>query len=231
MKRNWLNSLVFSLLAALCLATALPDAKADDHRSVRPRFDRRLEEHRNEERRLEERRREEDRQNLERERDHRERRELERGERDRRGSDLPHGFETFAQFNIFTRKLQSELIKAGCPEAVVLLQGSAVTGRKYDKETGDWTGPRFDVGRTSDFDIALCSKSLFEKARAEGIEIRDGTRTEPIKTSFLHRKLGLERASHELGNLAGRPVNFMVFDSARSALAKGPGIQLSRGQR
>ena len=142
---------------------------------------------------------------------------------------LPRGFRNATEFKVFTRKLNSELIKAGCPKAEILFQGSSVTGREFEPATGRWTGRQFDVGRTSDFDIAICSKPLFEKAMTRGIEIHGNSRTEKLGSPHLQRKLGLDRASRSLESLmGGRPVEFKVFESRKAALERGPSILVNR---
>lgn len=221
---------------------------AGDHQKYRPV------ERRNEVRRAEERHRQEERFRSERERQDRSRYERERQEhleqsrqeRERQESaerlrtdrevvdrnliegQLPLGFQHAGEFNTFVRKLNSELIKAGCPEVEVFFQGSSVTGRKYEKATGGHTGPAFDVGRVSDFDIALCSKTLFERARLLDLEVRSDSRTEPLSSHFIQRKLGLDQASRNLEGLAGREVNFMIYESRQAALQRAPSIPVHR---
>ena len=102
-------------------------------------------------------------------------------------------------------------------------------GRKFEEATSGWTGPKFDVGRKSDFDIAICSKSLFETARACGVEIHGNSRTEKLGSSYLQRKLGLDRASKSLESLmGGRSVEFKVYESRKAALERGPSILINR---
>lgn len=145
---------------------------------------------------------------------------------------LPKGFRNATEFKVFTRKLNSELIKAGCPKAEVFFQGSSVMGRKFEEATGSWTGPKFDIGRKSDFDIAICSKSLFETAKASGIEIHGRSRTEKLGSAYLQRKMGLDRASKSLESLmGGRPVEFKVYESRKAALERGPSIFVRRNSR
>ena len=86
------------------------------------------------------------------------------------------------------------------------------------------TGVAFDVGRVSDFDIALASPQLLDRASTLGIGLRSGgTRTGPLTASQLE-SLGLDDLATDLRTSAGRPVNFMIFDSAAGATARSPSI-------
>jgi hypothetical protein len=125
------------------------------------------------------------------------------------GNPIPHGFKNVEGYQQFTAKLRSELPPGTQP----LFQGSAVTGASYK------TGKAFDVGRQSDFDIALAGQTLFDKARALGLKVKDGTRIGPLSPQDLEN-LGLLGLRDQLGSLAGRTVNFMLFDSIGAALKR-----------
>lgn len=227
-------TVIYLLLASLASNLS---CYGDDRRPIRPRTEQHIEKRRTEDtRRTEERHRiERQRAGFDRERMEGERLEQQnaverdRADLDRARSELPKAFAGAAEFSGFCRKVQSELIKAGCPEAVALLQGSAVTGQKFERLSGAWTGPGFDVGRTSDFDIALCSPALFERARNAGIDIRGETRTNPLKIAEMQRRLGLDQAARVLSREVGRPVRFMIFESPRFALDRSPSILITRG--
>jgi filamentous hemagglutinin len=93
-----------------------------------------------------------------------------------------------------------------------------VTGVKFT------TGAPFDVGRVSDFDIALASPDLFERAQDLGIEIRGGgIRTAPLEKTDLV-ELGLYDLREKLSGLAGRDVNFMIYKSIEAATNRSPSI-------
>lgn len=88
------------------------------------------------------------------------------------------------------------------------------------------TGEAFDVGRVSDFDIALASPTLLQRARELGIPLRGGgIRTMPLKKEHLER-LGLWELQEELSRLAGRDVSFMIYESVEAILKRGPSIAM-----
>jgi hypothetical protein len=130
------------------------------------------------------------------------------------GNPLPYGFKSYEQYKDFAKLLRTEA-PAG---TTVLFQGSAVTGKSYK------TGEAFDVGRLSDFDIALANQSLFKKARELGYKAKDGSRIGPLKDEQL-RDLGLlEYAKKVRKNSEGRTTEFMLFDSPESAYSR-PSIE------
>jgi filamentous hemagglutinin len=131
---------------------------------------------------------------------------------------IPFGFKGADEFQNFSKSINSGLNKAGIDDAQALFQGSAVTGKKFT------TGEAFDVGRKSDFDMAISSPQLIQKAKEAGISLRSqGTRTGPLKAVDLE-KLGLSDLSKQLSLEAGRPVNFMIFDGVKAATNKAPSI-------
>ena len=88
---------------------------------------------------------------------------------------IPLGFADAEEFGAFVRRLRSGLTGAGYADAVPVLQGSAVTGVKFT------TGEPFDVGRRSDFDIAVVDPALFARAQELGIRVRRSPpRTVPL---------------------------------------------------
>jgi RHS repeat-associated protein len=127
---------------------------------------------------------------------------------------LPHGFANSAALRSFTSSLSSGLERAGFGNTRAILQGSAVTERSFR------TGEAFDVGRVSDFDVALAGPEIFARARDLGIGLRSGgTRTGPLTSSQL-QQLGLSGMEVDLSAQAGRPVNFMIYESADDAIAR-----------
>ncbi|MFD9303023.1 RHS repeat-associated core domain-containing protein [Streptomyces sp. NPDC060048] len=132
---------------------------------------------------------------------------------------FPHGFANAAEFAKFSAQLNLGLNTAGYANSAAIFHGSSVTGFKYR------TGKPFDSGpKQSDFDVAIAGPELMARARDAGVQIRGGgTRTEPLKPEHL-QQMGLSQLRAELTKQAGRPVNFMVYDSAASAAARGPSI-------
>ena len=135
---------------------------------------------------------------------------------------VPRGFEDAADFAAFGGDLYDRLRVAGYHDVTAILQGSSVTGQSFR------TGAAFDVGRESDFDIALASPRLLDRARELGIGLRSGgTRTGPLTASQMQR-LGLGDLATTLGTTAGRPIHFMIFASAAGATARGPSIEVPK---
>ncbi|MBV9124913.1 MAG: hypothetical protein JO112_16285, partial [Planctomycetes bacterium] len=129
--------------------------------------------------------------------------------KDAEGNPLPYGFKSAEEYRAFTAKL-----KSGLPEGTQpLFQGSSVTGTSFK------TGEPFDVGRKSDFDIALVHDETFLQALDLGAKAKDGTRIGPLNQAQMEA-LGLLNVQQELAAMAGRPVKFMLFDSTESALQR-----------
>lgn len=138
---------------------------------------------------------------------------------------LPHGFSSTDEFAQFGHDIRIGLNRLGYHDAEPILQGSAVTGQSFR------TGQLFDVGRVSDFDVALAEPSLLAKAQGAGIGLRsDGTRTGPLSARDL-RLLGLRDLSNQLSQQAGRDVNFMIYSNAAVAMQQAPSIVLPAVRR
>jgi hypothetical protein len=101
------------------------------------------------------------------------------------------------------------------------MQGSSVTGVKYT------TGEPFDVGRTSDFDVALAGEDIFGAAVAAKVKVRGGgIRTAPLNRRAVAR-LGLRPLQRELMAVSKREVKFMVYRDAGEAVDDKPSIVMS----
>ena len=134
----------------------------------------------------------------------------------------PRGFETPLEFEQFGDELYEGLDDAGFDDATAIFQGSSVTGESFR------TGEAFDVGRTSDFDVALSGSDLLERAEELGIGLRSGgTRTGPLEYEEL-AELGLDELADSLSEQAGREVNFMIFENATDAINRSPSIVVPR---
>jgi hypothetical protein len=135
---------------------------------------------------------------------------------------MPHGFANAEEFSQFGSTLHTGLADVGYADTQGILQGSAVTGTSFR------TGIPFDVGRVSDFDVALSGKSLFQAAGDAGVGLRSaGTRTGPLGDRDL-QALGLRDLSIHLSNQAGRDVKFMIYDTIESAVQRAPSVLIPR---
>jgi uncharacterized protein YukE len=133
---------------------------------------------------------------------------------------IPLGFADAEEFAAFGRRLCKGLADAGYAGAVPILQGSAVTGVKFT------TREPFDVGRRSDFDIAVADPVLFARAQELGIGVRrNPPRTVPLTDAQLTR-LGLRELVDELSGTAGREVHFMVFRDLEESLRRSGGVKI-----
>jgi filamentous hemagglutinin len=138
------------------------------------------------------------------------------------GAAIPKGFANADDFARFGSDTRNSLAKAGYGNVEPILQGSAVTGKSFK------TGQAFDVGRVSDFDIALADPELLRRAQELGVGLRSGgTRTGPLSARDL-QVLGLKELAGKLSEQAGREVNFMIYDSAITAASRAPSMVLPR---
>lgn len=139
-----------------------------------------------------------------------------------KGAAVPKGFSNVDDFARFGTDARDGLAKAGYGNVEPILQGSAVTGQSFK------TGQAFDVGRVSDFDIALAGPELLQRAQSLGIGLRSGgTRTGPLSARDL-QALGLKDLASKLSAQAGREVNFMIYDSAATAASRAPSLVLPK---
>jgi uncharacterized protein YukE len=133
---------------------------------------------------------------------------------------IPRGFADAEDFAAFGRRLRGGLATAGYPDAEPVLQGSAVSGVKYT------TGEPFDVGRRSDFDIAVVDPTLVDRAEALGVRLRrNPPRTPPLTEAQLER-LGLLDLVTELSASSGREVHLMVFRDLQQSLQRSGGLRI-----
>ena len=136
---------------------------------------------------------------------------------------IPLGFGKPIEFEQFGKSLHDGLASAGYRDVDAALQGSSVTGHAFRPPNKP-----FDVGRVSDYDVALSSPELFQRAKDVGVGVRQqGTRTGPLRPEDLNR-LGLSDLSAHLSAEAGRPVNFMIFRSIGDATSRSPSIPVPR---
>ena len=136
---------------------------------------------------------------------------------------MPLGFKDASAYIKFSDDLYQGLRSAGYTDAQAGFQGSSVTGYRFRPPN-----ELFDVGRVSDFDIAISSPALIQRATELGIGLRSqGTRTGPLLSSQADL-LGLSDLQTQMSALAGRPVKFMLFESFDAAVVKAPTIPVPK---
>lgn len=139
--------------------------------------------------------------------------------------DIPMGFYDREGFESFSDTLYKQLPSS---DAQLVLEGSAVTGRRFDRAVDfEHTGTPFDVGRLSDYDVAIVSKELYDLAVQENVPLaKDGiAKTMVLRPQDL-KKLGLEklqlaaqRAIQEATGIS-HPINFKIY--------RGDGLDAAR---
>lgn len=134
---------------------------------------------------------------------------------------LPHGFASSEQFHKLGDDIRSGLARAGYQGVEPILQGSAVTGRSYRG------GYKFDAnpnGQKSDFDIALVSPAMLEKARKMNIPLRSsGGRTAPLSKHDVDN-LGIKELHKRLNVQYDRKIEFMIYETSDLAIVRSPSI-------
>jgi YD repeat-containing protein len=142
-------------------------------------------------------------------------------------TEVPLGFKKVEDFEAFAGSLHFKFNGAGFSNVDAAFQGSSVTGQAFRPPHSP-----FDLGRVSDFDLAISSPDLFQKAQLVGIGLRQqGIRTGPLsleKTPEFLERMGLTSVSKQLTLEAGRPVNFMIYRSIDNALLRSPSIIIPR---
>ena len=108
------------------------------------------------------------------------------------------GFRDRAGFEEFAGDLNSQ-VRAVDGDAELVLQGSSLPGRRYERSVDfAHTGEPFDVGRISDYDVAIVSDRIHALAKQQGIPLGEG----PLTPAQL-RILGLEEL-HSAAQAAAR---------------------------
>ena len=129
---------------------------------------------------------------------------------------LPLGFNSQAEFREFGRIALNGFRQAGYADAQPYLRGSAVTGNSY------LAGSPFDTNRRSDYDLAVVSPTLMQRARDIGVRtLGGGTRTGPLSEDQL-RSLGIFNMTEELGSVTGRSTSWVIYNSYDAMRARGP---------
>ncbi|WP_338846789.1 DUF6861 domain-containing protein [Massilia sp. W12] len=135
-------------------------------------------------------------------------------------SGIPYGFSSYGQFKQFGEAAQAGLTKAGYPNTQFYMQGSAATGVSFE------TKAPFDLGRVSDFDVAIVNSDLL--AKADSLGLSKGNWSEPIKMGSDNAKnLGINDTLEKLSRMSGgREVNGMIFKDATNAKGKATSISI-----
>ena len=134
-------------------------------------------------------------------------------------TNIPKGFKSYGQFKQFGTAMQAGFAKLGFPKAKMYMQGSACTGVSHS------TGEPFDVGRKSDFDVAVTQPDLFNKAKSLGYT--KGNRSSPIAVNSSEAiSLGINDVLIKMSRLAGRDVNIMIFEDVPSIKDKAKSTRI-----
>src|SRR5215213_436459 len=122
----------------------------------------------------------------------------------------PLGFKSRDDFQLFINGIYRNLL---VDDATVVIHGSSLSGQSFKDKGG---GSRFfDVGRDSDYDVAIASETLWKLASEVGIKIR-GDHSEPLTAEGLEA-LHLKKAYDAANFLARREVNFMLYQNEKTA--------------
>ncbi len=140
---------------------------------------------------------------------------------------VPHGFNNEQEFRQFGEEVRKGLQAVGGEDGEVFIRGSSVTGVSYDPPHLP-----FDVSRRSDFDLAVVSSKLLEKAKRMRIYTRNrGERTVKLSDTSL-RKLGLRSLVKELSQKMKRDVTLMIYSSEeRIAVRDGTYVKFPSGEK
>ena len=142
----------------------------------------------------------------------------------------------YQRFASVTRERVNELD----PDADVLVQGSSVSGYRFPREDDPVDQVKFRDD--SDYDIAICSKKMFDVAGAMKVPLSSPkglrARTAPLKgqvgpsfdSNAALKELGLYDLRLRLEALSGREVSFMIYKTCGGAISGGgyPSIIMPR---
>ncbi len=134
---------------------------------------------------------------------------------------IPLGAKNISILKNFGTTLMDALKKMGIDDAKLYIRGSSVTGISWR------TGDLFDLGRVSDWDIAIESPKLLQRAKELKIKLRSGqTRTPSMDLKFpynknLLTKMDLLPIAEKLSQQMGREVGFMIYQSEEAIAKRG----------
>jgi hypothetical protein len=121
----------------------------------------------------------------------------------------PLGFASHAEFQLFIHHVYKRLPVS---DATVVFHGSSLSGQSFKDKGGSRL---FDVGRDSDYDVAIASPTLWQRAPEAGVKLR-GNHSEPLAAEQI-KALGLDAAFAQANLLARREVNFMLYENEAQA--------------
>jgi hypothetical protein len=132
---------------------------------------------------------------------------------------VPLGFNSREEFRAFGSEARTSLMFAGQADAELYLRGSSVTGYRYR------TGEPFDTGKESDYDFAIVSPRLMERANEIGVAtLGRGTRTGQLSNAEL-QKLGLDTVLARIKSLTNyRKSSFVIFRNSNALEKRGPHV-------
>jgi RHS repeat-associated protein len=129
------------------------------------------------------------------------------------------GFKSYGQLNQFGSQIQATLARGGFKNSEVFMQGSSVTGRSFK------TGIPFDVGRISDFDVAIVNSDLLKKVQSLDLGKPGRPYSMPLNSDAM-KELGFGDLADSLSNRFGRDVNFRIYDSESAVRANGKSYKI-----
>ena len=139
-------------------------------------------------------------------------------------TDFPIGIHDRDGFNAFAGDLNPQ-VRVLDADAELVLQGSSVSGRRYERSVDfDVTGEPFDVGRISDYDVAIASDAIHRRAveleiplggRALTLEEIDALRLRPLHDAAQQAAIRDTGIAHD--------VKFMVYPRG-GVPARGPAL-------
>jgi hypothetical protein len=142
----------------------------------------------------------------------------------------PEGFFGREEIAKIASGLQGRFRAAEIDDARIVMRGSSVTGRKFNRDTGKYDGPAF--GPRSDHDYAVVSAKLFAKAEElakeferPDLKIMGGTRTSPVPADVL-RDLRLENLLPKTAGGKARKSSLVIYRDMGSLEKRGPYIPL-----
>lgn len=128
------------------------------------------------------------------------------------------GFKSFGQLRQFGEQIRATFARGGFPGSEIFMQGSAVTGFSYE------TKMPFDIGRISDFDVAVVNPELLKKAQNLNLAKPERLYSKPLKLADMEI-LGFGELASDLSQKYGREVNFRIFGD-KTEISRKPNFKI-----